>query len=562
MRKPATILVLLAILALAPGAGAALGDHRWSRGYAAAGQAAVDGGGNVAAAGTFFGPVDFGGGTLTPANVFGGDVFLARFDGDGTHLWSRQITPGGFGLIVDAVASAPDGSIYVAGLLQSGGEIDFGGGLLAGSNQTVVAGFDADGTHRFSFVLGDGRVQAIAAGDTTVAIAGYTSGSVNFGGGALAAAGGSDVFLGVLDADGTHRFSNLFGDAGNQGGMGVALDPDGGVVLAASAQSTIDFGGGMLTATATDLCLAAFDSTGAHRWSWIRPGTWQSGSGILLTLDVDVSDAGEVALGGLFRFAVDLGGGMLSSAGSGDVFVARYDGDDGSHIASTSIGGTSTEGVQGLSYDANGNLAIAGTFLSPSVDFGGGPLMLQALFGSDWFLAVYDTTGAHLFSASYTGNGQYDIAPRFDGAGRLLLSGGGAGNTDFGGGALATTQFFLAQLEGAGSAATGPGAVSGLALGKSGADLVLSWAADCGLGDTYDVYRGDLSLGYGSLALETCGVAATQATVPTGTPAGEFFLVVPAWNAEEGSYGAATAGDRAPAVGACHPQGAVDVCAP
>jgi hypothetical protein len=240
--------------------------------------------------------------------------------------------------------------------------------------------------------------------------------------------------------------------------------------------------------------------------------------------------------------------------------VARYD-SDGSHLSSVNFGGTSTEGVQGVSFDGAGNLAIAGTFGSSSVDFGGGPLTRAVMFGSDWFLAVFDGSGSHLHSASYTGNAQYKMLPRFDSSGRLLVYGSGSGNTDFGGGPLATTEFFIAQFDG-GNAPTGPGFASDLAVGKSGADLLLSWGSDCGLGDTYAIYRGDLSMGYGSLAVDGCGIATTQATIPVGSPEGEFFLVVPAWNAQEGSYGPATAGDRAPAPGACHPQGTVDQCAP
>jgi len=560
MRNTTTILVFFALLAGAPGTEAALGDHRWSQGWNAGGFASPDDTGHIAAAGTFFGAVDFGGGTFTPANIFGGDVFLARFDASGNHVWSRQITPGGFGFSVNAVTAAPDGSIYLAGTLLQNGDIDLGGGLLSGSNKTVLAGFEPDGSHRFSFIAGDGRVQKLVASNTTVACTGYTSGSIDFGGGTLTSAGGTDVFLGVLEADGSHRFSRVFGDAGAQGGMGLALDPAGGVVLAAGAESTIDFGGGVLTAAGGDLCLAAFDASGVHQWSWSRTGTFTSGSGILFTLDVAVSGTGDIAVGGLFRNTTDLGGGMLTSNGSGDVFVARYDA-NGSHLSSLTFGGNATDGVFGVSFDGDGNLAIAGTFLSSSVDFGGGPLTLAATFGSDWFLAVFDGSNSLLHSASYTGDGQYSILPRFDPSGRLLLYGSGGGNTDFGGGTLATTGFFLAQLDGT-STPTGPGSASDLAVGKSGADLLLSWGSDCGLGDAYGIYRGDLAMGYGSLAADSCDLATTQATIPMGVPDGEFFLVVPAWNAQEGSYGPAGAGDRASVPGACHLQGTVDQCAP
>lgn len=557
MRNTIKIFVLFALLA--PGAEAALGDHRWSQGWSAGGSAMPDSTGHIAAAGTFFGSVDFGGGTFMPVNFLGGDVFLARFDINGNHVWSRQITPGGLGLIVDAVTAAPDGSIYLAGILQNG-DIDFGGGMLSGSNVTVVAAFEPDGSHRWSFLAGAGRVRKMAASNTTVAFTGYTYSNVDFGGGSLTSAGGADVFLALLEPDGNHRFSQVFGDADDQGGMSLALDPNDGAVVAASVRSTIDFGGGVLTATDRDLSLAAFDSSGVHQWSWNRAGTFTPGGGILFTLDVAVSSAGEIAVGGQFLAGTDLGGGTLISAGQGDVFLARYDA-SGAHLSSQSFGGATTDGIQGVSFDSQNNLAVAGTFLSSSIDFGGGPLAHSAGLGSEWFLAVFDPSGGHLHSTSFTGSSQFSMMPWFHSSGELLLYGSGGSNNDFGGGPVATTQFFLAQLDGT-STATAPGSVPDLTVDKSGTDLLLSWASDCGLGDTYGIYRGDLALGYGSLAMDTCDLATTQATIPMGTPDGEFFLVVPSWNAQEGSYGPSTAGDRTPAPGACHSQGPVDVCAP
>ena len=93
-------------------------------------------------------------------------------------------------------------------------------------------------------------------------------------------------------------------------------------------------------------------------------------------------------------------------------------------------------------------------------------------------------------------------------------------------------------------------------------ELLLTWGADCGNGEGYSVYSGDLELGYGSLAPEPglCDVAATSALVPEGPRDAEFFLVVPYGGGHEGSYGVDSGGVRAPMAGACRPQGEVAVC--
>jgi hypothetical protein len=109
--------------------------------------------------------------------------------------------------------------------------------------------------------------------------------------------------------------------------------------------------------------------------------------------------------------------------------------------------------------------------------------------------------------------------------------------------------------------ATAVGAVSGLKLAKLGADLGLTWGPDCGVGDTFSIYRGDLSMGYDSLQIEACAVDAVHATISAGTADGEFFLVVPNGNGEEGSYGEASGGARDAALAACAPRAVIDSCA-
>ncbi|MDQ7086914.1 MAG: S8 family serine peptidase [Acidobacteriota bacterium] len=111
-----------------------------------------------------------------------------------------------------------------------------------------------------------------------------------------------------------------------------------------------------------------------------------------------------------------------------------------------------------------------------------------------------------------------------------------------------------------------PGASGGLRVTRAaGGVLDLGWNADCGAGTAYGVYRGDLRLGYASIAAEPglCSVAGTGATVDEGPGQADFFLVVPNDAAFEGGYGSDSQGaPRQPAAAACYPQDRVDACAP
>lgn len=111
-----------------------------------------------------------------------------------------------------------------------------------------------------------------------------------------------------------------------------------------------------------------------------------------------------------------------------------------------------------------------------------------------------------------------------------------------------------------------PGASDGLTVHKDNAGhLLLSWGPDCGGATTYGIYRGDLRLGYSSLAPESgfCSTASTSATLPQGPNPADFLLVTPNDGSHEGSYGTNSAGvRRPPATTECFPQGAINACAP
>ncbi len=168
------------------------GDY-YNRAYASV---AADGTGNVVLLGFFNGEVDFGGGSLTSAGET--DMFLAKFDPNGAHLWSKRFgdaEPQGGG----SIATADLDHIVITGSLN--GTLDLGGGALvsAGSSDIFLAEFGPAGNHLWSRRYGDADQQystSLAAhGSGNIVLTGALSGSADFGGGPLTSAGGSDVFL-------------------------------------------------------------------------------------------------------------------------------------------------------------------------------------------------------------------------------------------------------------------------------------------------------------------------------------------------------------------------------
>ncbi|MBI4699924.1 MAG: hypothetical protein HY744_01955 [Deltaproteobacteria bacterium] len=240
------------------------------------------------------------------------------------------------------------------------------------------AGVCKAGLHLWSKPFGDAAGQAgfgvVSAADGAVLLAGYFMGAVDFGGGSLTSAGLWDMFVTKLDKDGKHLWSKRFGDASYDYGYGITAAADGGVLLSGSFQGTVDFGGGPLTSADAGIFVARFDSDGTHLWSK-RFGT---GVGRAIASSAN----GTVLLTGYFTGSADFGGGTLTSAGSYDIFVAKFD-KDGNHLWSKRIGDPSDQHGYAIAVDASGAVLLTGAFKG-SADFGGGPLTSAG----DWDIFV------------------------------------------------------------------------------------------------------------------------------------------------------------------------------
>jgi hypothetical protein len=363
------------------------GGHLWSKRFGDAKEQAaqsigVDVKGNVLVAGSMAGAMDLGGGALTSAG--GTDIFIAKLDPNGGHLWSSR-----FGDAQDQLAQGITGdsgqNVLVTGSFH--GVVDFGGGALtsAGSTDLFIAKLDPNGGHLWSKRFGDASEQigkAIAIDNMgNVLVTGSFSGVVDFGGGPLASASGTDIFIAKLDPNGAHLWSQRFGGAGDGIGEAIAIDSVGNVLVTGSFSGVVDFGGGPLTsAGGTDIFVAKFDPNGAHLWSQ-RFGDAADQEARSIATDGSQNVLATGVLGG----AADFGGGPLASAGSTDVFVVKLD-PSGAYLWGKRFGDANPQVGTGITADGAGQVILTGYF-GGSTDFGGGALM--SMGSSDVFIAKF-----------------------------------------------------------------------------------------------------------------------------------------------------------------------------
>jgi hypothetical protein len=310
-------------------------------------------------------------------------LFISRYSPIGIQIWSRQfgtnVTSFGNSVVADS-----SGNIWVTGSFS--GSIDFGTGPMTsnGSTDVYLAKLTLSGTTLFANHYGDANQQTATgiAIDSVgnVILTGTVFGSINFGGAGVTSAGSSDVYIAKLAPTGFGLWAKGFGDASAHPSTGLAIGPSDSILLAGTFAGTINFGGGPLSAAGSqDGFLAKLDSNGNYVWSRSVGGMNDSISAFALDSN------GNIAVAGTFTGSINLGQGVQTSAGSADVFIARYQGADGSVGPwSFTFGSVSTDTSHALAYDANNTLMAVGEFTA-NMNLGGASLTNAG--GSDVYLA-------------------------------------------------------------------------------------------------------------------------------------------------------------------------------
>jgi len=364
------------------------GAHVWSKRFGDAGDdvahgVKVDSKGNVIVVGSFNGTVNFGGGPITTPSLTTSDAFIAAFDKTGVHQWSKGYGSGfndvGYAVAVDALDN-----VVVVGSFA--GTIDFGGGNILRSSfsslDVWLAKYTSAGAltwvKRFGGNADDNGYAVAIDKNGNILFTGSFDGSIDFGGGPLNTAGGTDIFLAKYSPAGAYVWANRYGGGGTDAGYAVATDSVGRVVLTGHFGDTVDFGGGTISSGGVfDTFLAKFSPTGAYIWADGYGGSLVD-EGFGMAVDKD----DNILFTGTFESVVDFGLGPLTSAGLYDIVVAKY-APDGTPTWTKRYGSTGYDYGYAVAADASGNAIFTGMFQG-TVDFGGGPV--TAAGWSDLFI--------------------------------------------------------------------------------------------------------------------------------------------------------------------------------
>jgi hypothetical protein len=211
---------------------------------------AFDPSGNVIVTGFFTGAVNFGCSTLTSAG--GDDIFLVKYSPTGACQWSKQFGDTyhqeAFAVAVDSSSNIILTGQF-AGTLNFGGSNLVNTYYM--STDIFVAKLNSLGGHIWSKSFGalnSERGTGIAVDSTgNVVMTGWFLGTVDFGGGPLTGGSGLTTFVAKYSPLGAHQWSKRFGGTDSNESYGLAVDSNGNLGVTGYFRSTVDFGQGALT---------------------------------------------------------------------------------------------------------------------------------------------------------------------------------------------------------------------------------------------------------------------------------------------------------------------------
>ncbi len=309
---------------------------------------AADAAGNALVTGHFNGSTTFGAGeanetTLTVPSFSGPDIFVAKYDPNGSLIWARSAggssSDGGRGVAVDAGGNALVTGYYL-------GSATFGAGE---ANETTLAGdgifiaqYAPDGTLRWARSAANGHVSGNGIAVDTAGnalVMGFIQGSVTFGAGepnettlSSESVFFTDVFIAQYAADGALRWARSAGGSSGDSAAGVAVDAAGNALVTGNFGGDATFGAGEPSETTltgvgdTDVFVAQYAPEGTLLWAR------SAASGDFVEVRAIALDAsGNASLVGGFEGTATFGAGeenetTLDAAQYLDIFIAKYAG--------------------------------------------------------------------------------------------------------------------------------------------------------------------------------------------------------------------------------------------
>ena len=205
----------------------------------------------------------------------------------------------------------------------------------------------------------DTRTCMASGNDGTFILAGEFLDEASFGDVILNSNGGTDVFIVRYDADGEVMYGYQLGAGDYEFIQDVETDDDGNVYVLGYFYGTTQIGNESFTSYGSqDIFLAKLDENGNVSWSR-QVGGLMADYPRAISLD----GAGNLIMAGYFYDVINLWDTTLVSQAGSDVYLAKFD-MNGQLVGFFQAGGSSSDQLQSLTIDDQGNFILSGSFYS------------------------------------------------------------------------------------------------------------------------------------------------------------------------------------------------------
>lgn len=354
-----------------------------------------------------------------------GDTYIAKFNSIGTILWATYYggssTDYGWGMTTDAI-----GNIIIIGYTNSTASIATTGShqtIYGGSSDVFIAKFNANGLRQWGTYYGGNSVDygygvttdvggnILITGNSSSTSAIATSGAYQeFRYGGLGSSGGYDAFIVKFNPSGVRQWGTYYGGYGNDSGQEIKTDTSGNIILTGWTYSNtlIASSGAHQTiyGDSSDAFIVKFNTNGVRQWATYYGGSSSDGgNGITIDASGNIFITGNTSS---TNAIATTGSHQTVFGGGDDAFIAKFN-SNGVRQWATYYGGNISDGGNGITTDAIGNIIIVGSTNSTNsiattgsykATFGGG--------GYDAFIAKFNTNGVRQWSTYYGGSDRDD----------------------------------------------------------------------------------------------------------------------------------------------------------
>jgi hypothetical protein len=394
-------------------------------------------------------PFDFGGKQIVSNGS--ADVLVAKLNpASGAATWVLTS-----GVDKDQAATSvatTSAGIAVAGFFKASLDLSNGAGTVAtlvnpstSNNYAFLANLKtADGTATWAKAvnLGTGAINQIA-GDYNkdyFLVCGSTSTNAAVLNATGTPAGGKDVLLAAVKADGTVLWAKIFGTTLDEECMHVAMDASGNAIFGGYYLGALDLGAGPFVAAPATTGVKLIWVAKLNGATGALMAAKAYGTGGLETVNAIATDAkGDVAMVGQLTEDTTFGATTLAVKSGADAFAVKLSGADLTPVWARRWGdqakGTNGASASAAAFDSAGALVVAGQF-GGSIDIGGAATVdagavdggaagvIASVSTSDLFVATLDGTRGNTACVSTWG----DATPAATAAaGAVLIDRGAAG---------------------------------------------------------------------------------------------------------------------------------------